>query len=184
MSTPSDEPQSDSSSSAPPSTASSFGHLRPDTEAWQRRASAAGRWLGAQLRRPRTRLAVIGVILLLLALLDIVSSVWTLPLVIVGAAMIVIAWIGSRLDGRFAVEWGDSGTQLEFRAQIKAPPAPPQRLRSGLAPAPAPAQVPAVRIPTLAELEDDDVIEGEGHTVEIDVAELKALIVAAETKAA
>ncbi len=182
VSTSGEHPQDDPSRSSPPSGVASIGHLRPDVAAWQRRAASVGSWLTAQLRRPRTRLAVIGLILLLLAVLDVVSSVWTLPLVIVGAVMVLVAWIGSRLDGRFAVEWGEAGTQLEFRAQIKAPPAPPQRVPSGLAPASRPARVPAVRIPTLAELDEGDVIEGEGHTVEIDVAELKALIVAAEAK--
>ncbi|MGH2868446.1 MAG: hypothetical protein ACRDNK_12885 [Solirubrobacteraceae bacterium] len=182
MSTPGEHPQDETSTASSPSSACSIRGSRPATEAWQRRAAGVGGWLTAQLHRPRTRLAVIGVILLLLAVLDVVSSVWTLPLVIGGAVMVLVAWIGSRLDGRFAIEWGESGTQVEFRAQIKAPPAPPRRVRSGLAPAPAPAGVPAVRIPTLAELDDGDVIEGEGHTVEIDVAELKALIVAAEAK--
>jgi hypothetical protein len=177
MSTPGEHPQDEPS--PPPSGVSSIGRSRPGTGAWQRRAASLGGWLTAQLRRPRTRLAVIGVILLLLAVLGVVSSVWTLPLVIGG---VLIAWIGSRLDGRVAVEWGESGTRVEFRAQIKAPPAPPQRVLSGLAPAPPPAGVPAVRIPTLAELDDGDVIESEGHTVEIDVAELQALIVAAEAK--
>jgi hypothetical protein len=182
MSTPGEHPQDERSPLPTSSGVSSSRRLRPDTEAWQRRAASVAGWLAAQLHRPRTRLAVIGVILLLLAVLDVVSSVWTLPLVIGGAAMVLIAWIGSRLDGRFAVEWGEAGTQLEFRAQIKAPPAPPQRVAAGLATVPRPAGVAAVRIPTLAELEDDDVIEGEGHTVEIDVAELKALIVAAEAR--
>ena len=136
-------------------------------------------WLGRQLGRPRTRLAVIGVILLVVAVLGIESSVWTLPLVIIGAAMVLVAWIGARLDGRFAVEWGETGTQLEFRAQIKAP-AP---ARAAIAP-PLPSAAAAVRVPSLAQLNDLDVIEGEGHTVEIDVAELKALIASAEAREA
>jgi hypothetical protein len=181
MSKSGDDPQGDP---APPSRLASIGRLHPDSAAWQRRASSLGSWLTAHLRRPRTRLAVIGVILLLVAVLGLASSMWTLPLIIIGAAMVVIAWIGSRLDGRFAVEWGEAGTQLEFRAQIKAPPAVTPLGLSALAHAPAPSQVPAVRIPTLAELDDPDVIEGEGHTVEIDVAELKSLIVAAEAKEA
>jgi hypothetical protein len=88
---------------------------RPDTTAWQPGLTAVGRWFARQLRRPRTRLAVIGVVLLLVATQE---------------------------------------------------------------------PAPAVRIPTLAELDDPDVIEGEGDTVEIDVAELKALIAAAEAKEA
>ena len=138
-------------------------------------------WIGRHLARPRIRLAVIGVVLLVIAVLGVASSVWTLPLVIVGAAMVLIAWIGSRLEGRFAVEWGETGTQLEFRAQIKAPPAHAQLA----APAPSAATGPAVRVPTLTQIdESENVIESEGHTVEIDVAELKALISAAEAKEA
>jgi len=149
-----------------------------DVPAWQRRLSAVTGWAGRQLGRPRTRLAVIGVVLLVVAVLGIVSSVWTLPLVIVGAVMVLVAWIGARLDGRFAIEWGETGTQLEFRAQIKAPP----RARPAIAL--SPAGPPAVRVPTIAQFSDPEVIEGEGHTVEIDVAELKALIASAEAREA
>ena len=149
-----------------------------DVSVWQRRLSVVTGWVSRQLGRPRTRLAVIGVVLLVVAVLGIVSSVWTLPLVIVGALMVLVAWIGARLDGRFAIEWGETGTQLEFRAQIKAPP--PARP----AIAPSPAGPPAVRVPTIAQFSDPEVIEGEGHTVEIDVAELKALIASAEAREA
>ncbi len=147
------------------------------TPAWHRWLSAVAAWVSGQLRRPRTRLAVIGVVLLLVAIVGLVSSVWTLPLVIVGIVMVLVAWIGARLDGRFAVQWGETGTQLEFRAQIKAPAPTP----AALAPAPA-VPGPAVRVPTLTQIDDSDVIEGEGHTVEIDVAELKALIASAEAR--
>jgi hypothetical protein len=162
----------------PPTPDPSREHHPIDAWAWQRRLSALSGWVGRELGRPRTRLAVIGVVVLVVAALGIVSSVWTLPLVIAGVAMVLVAWIGARLDGRFAVEWGEAGTQLEFRAQIKAPAA--------VRPAIAPSAVggPAVRVPTLAQLDDPDVIEGEGHTVEIDVAELKALIASAEAREA
>jgi hypothetical protein len=52
-----------------------------------------------------------------------------------------------------------------------------------LSPPPPPAQAQPLRRPSRPQLEDD-VIEGEGHTVEIDVAELKTLIKAAEAKEA
>ncbi len=86
-------------------------------------------------------------------------SVWTFPLVIVGALMVAIAWIGHRLEGRFAVEWGQTGTQLAFRATIKAAD------RGHDAAMPAAVQT----------------IDGEAHTVELDLAELKALIAAVES---
>lgn len=100
---------------------------------------------------------------------------WTLPLIIAGAVMIVIAWVGHRLDGRLAVEWGETGAQLEFRAQMRAP----EQTRRALAePAPSPQHLARAAEP---EPEDAEVVEGEAHTVEIEVAELKALIAAAET---
>ncbi|HWF25550.1 MAG TPA: hypothetical protein VG275_08890 [Solirubrobacteraceae bacterium] len=115
---------------------------------------------------------MIGVVLLLVGGLLVTSSVWTLPLVIAGALMVLIAWVGHRLEGRLAVEWGDAGTQLEFRAQIKAAPVLPEALGEA-----------APRLVTAADPEPDDavVIEGEAHTVEIEVTALKTLIAAAET---
>ena len=71
--------------------------------------------------RPRVRLTLTGAVLLLVGLLIATNTVWTLPLVIVGALMVAVAWIGHRLEGRFAVEWGEAGTQLAFNATIKAP---------------------------------------------------------------
>jgi hypothetical protein len=79
-------------------------------------AAAFYEWLG----RPRVRLAGTGVLLLFVGGLVLTNSVWTLPLVLIGSVMVVIAWIGPRLDGRFAVEWGHAGTQLAFRAKIRA----------------------------------------------------------------
>jgi hypothetical protein len=126
--------------------------------------------------RPRVRLTVSGALLLLIGALVASNSVWTLPLVIIGALMVAVAWIGHRLEGRFAVEWGDAGTQLAFNATIKAPqPTTESPALTAAAPAvPASSSVPALQAA------NDDVIEGEAHTVEINVAELKALIAAAE----
>jgi hypothetical protein len=133
------------------------------SQPWSTRIEAVLGSSYAWLMRPRIRLAVVGGGLLLVGGLVMTSSVWTLPLVIVGVAMVVVAWIGHRLDGRFTVEWGDAGTQLLFRATIKPPSHRSAAVKSLTSPDPA------------------DVIEGEAHTVEIDVAELKALIAAAES---
>jgi hypothetical protein len=132
--------------------------------------------LHAWLLRPRVRLTLTGALLLLVGGLIATNTVWTLPLVIVGALMVAVAWIGHRLEGRFAVEWGEAGTQLAFNATIKAPQ--PTSDMPALAPASSAGAKPArpVELPRTA----DDVIEGEAHTVEINVAELKALIAAAE----
>ncbi len=77
-------------------------------------ADAIGQWLA----RPPVRLALMGVLLLAIAGLFLANSFWTLPLVIVGVLMVLIAWVGSRLNGHFVVEWGESGTQVQFRARI------------------------------------------------------------------
>ncbi len=126
--------------------------------------------------RPRVRLTLTGALLLLVGGLIATNTVWTLPLVIVGALMVAVAWIGHRLEGRFAVEWGETGTQLAFKATIKA--AQPTSDTPALAAA-SPAGPAAAGLGELART-PDDVIEGEAHTVEINVRELKALIAAAE----
>ena len=149
----------------------------PATPPWADRLSEAGAAAHAWLIRPRVRLSVIGVLLLLIGVLVMANSVWTLPLVIAGALMVVIAWIGHRLEGRFAVQWGDAGTQLAFRATIKPAQAPPEAAARISPPAARPASAPEL---TPAP-EPDDFIDGEAHTIEIDVAELKALIAAAES---
>jgi hypothetical protein len=147
---------------------------------WPRRLAELASAFHAWLMRPRVRLTVIGVTLLMVGVLITANSVWTLPLVIAGALMVAVAWVGHRLEGRFAVEWGEGGTRLAINATIKAPePAPEapaldeaardQATEIGPAPRPEPATGSA------------DVIEGEAHTVEINVGELKALIAAAES---
>lgn len=179
-------PNQDPPTQGSPSAAGASG-AKPDQPAaaerhvWHDRLSEIGGWLGGQLRSPRTRLFLAGVILLLVGALWITSSAWTLPLIVIGIVMVVIAWVGSRLDGRIAVEWGEGGTQLEFRAEIKAPAPVAKPLR--LSPI-TPAQPPQMPTPQRPTLEDGNVIEGEGHTVEIDVAELRSLIAAAEAKEA
>ena len=158
------------SESAPP------GAATPPAPDWPQRVSATGASFHAWLMRPRVRLTVAGALLLLVGGLIATNSVWTLPLVIVGALMVAVAWIGHRLEGRFAVEWGEAGTRLAFNATIKSP----QPKADGAAPASALSGVtaPAAR-PQLGSTAGD-VIEGEAHTVEINVSELKALIAAAE----
>jgi len=126
------------------------------------------------LMRPRVRVTVTGVILLLVGGLLVTSSVWTLPLMIVGALMVVIAWIGRRLEGRFVVEWGEEGTQLECRAKIKAP----QTARPVLPRTSSTSRY--LETGSEPEPQDAEVVEGEAHTVEIEVGALNALIAAAE----
>jgi hypothetical protein len=122
--------------------------------------------------RPRVRLTLAGALLLLVGALIANNTMWTLPLVIVGALMVAVAWIGHRLEGHFAVEWGEAGTRLAFNTTIK----PPQPTTDTPAVSAAPRTAPAAELAGST----DDVIDGEAHTVEINVGELKALIAAAE----
>ncbi len=142
---------------------------------WPDELRATAALFYAWLSRPRVRLTVTGVILLLIGGLLTTNSVWTLPLVIAGALMVMVAWIGGRLDGRLAVQWGAAGTQLEFRTQIKA--AQPTRAAATLT---SSSPHTTTRTPE-PEPTDAEIIEGEAHTVEIDVAELRALIAAVQT---
>ena len=141
-------------------------------QVWLDRSLVAATAFLEWLSRPRVRLTVTGVVLLTTGGLVVTSSVWTLPLVIAGVLMVVIAWIGRRVDGRVAVQWGEAGTELEFRARIKAP----EPVRAAQASSSARELARAVE----RESDGQEIIEGEAHTVEIDLAELKALISAAE----
>lgn len=171
---PSDPP---AESSAPPGDPSAGSH--PSHE-WPERVSQAARYTGQWVARPRVRLCLTGALLLVIGGLFVTNSVWTLPIVVVGALMVVVAWIGHRLEGRFAIEWGETGTEFAFRATIKAAASAHDE---HAAPALSADEPPPPGLESPARF-DDGIIEGEAHTVEIDVAELKALIAAAEAPAA
>lgn len=128
--------------------------------------------VGTALSRPPVRLAATGVLLLLTSIVLVPSSFWTLPLVIVGALMVLVAWVGSRLRGHARVEWGESGARVDFRAEVAS-----HRHRH----VPSAGQLRPF-IAAVPEHDDAGVIEGEAHTVEIDLGELKALIAAAESE--
>lgn len=129
------------------------------------------------LARPRVRLALAGLALLAIGALVLSSSVWTLPLVIAGVLMVITAWIGHRLEGRLALQWGQNGARLDFRATVKpaheVPVKPAHEASAAVTP-------DAAAVSLSSGEQDADVIEGEAHTIEIDVAELKALIASAE----
>jgi hypothetical protein len=148
----------------------------PKPSPWPGRIRTVGATFYDWLVQPRVRLTVTGVILLLIGGLLVTSSVWTLPLIIAGAVMIVIAWIGHRLDGRLAVEWGETGAELEFRLQITG-----SQMERSARPRAA-LTSPSMARPAEPEPLDAEVVEGEAHTVEIEVADLKALIAAVETE--
>lgn len=159
-------PEAAAATQPPEAAAPPPGPTGPQRQQWLDEVSAAARALHRWLLRPRVRLSVIGGALLLIGALIVANSVWTLPLVVVGVLMVAVAWIGHRLEGRFTVEWGHSGTELALRATLKPAHDAPQ-----------PAALPKTL--DLAVGDGKDFIEGEAHTVEIDVAELKALIAAA-----
>jgi hypothetical protein len=148
------------------------------TPPWWEHVPALGEAFYMWLLRPRVRLTVTGGILLMLGGLVLTNSVWTLPFVLVGALMVAVAWIGHRLEGRFEVEWGERGTQLAFRARIR----PAQARASALPRTSSSSQTPLGS--GAPEGEREQIIEGEAHTIEIEVAELEALIAAAETSPA
>ncbi len=141
---------------------------------WPARAESAAKAIQEWVTRPRVTLCVVGVVLAFGGLL-LTNSVWTLPLVILGAVMVLVAWIGHRLEGRFAVEWGKTGTELAFRATVK-PARPELPIVAASAAEPQPPAADSPRPP------EDNVIEAEAHTVEVDVGELKALIAAVEAE--
>ena len=166
---PSDPP---AEPAAPPGGPSAGSH---PARGWPERVQHFASYTGQWATRPRVRLALIGGLLLLSGGIFVTNSVWTLPVVVVGALMVVVAWIGHRLEGRFAVEWGETGTEFAFRATIKSAAS-----ASDDEPALPAGETPAGGLEASA---GDEIIEGEAHTVEIDVAELKALIAAAQTAA-
>jgi hypothetical protein len=161
-----------------------------------RAASAA--WQGLS-ERHGLRAGLAGAILVIVGLLLGAQSAVAVSLLAVGVAMLVIGWAGSRLRGRFAIEFGPEGTSIELRAHVASP------VRVGAAAIAAPATAASPRVyaiprrdavahdapaPGLAaspsavagahagEPPDADVIESTGETIEMDVSQLKALLAA------
>jgi hypothetical protein len=161
---------------APAPAASPAATKTPPT--WPRGMLAAAAAFYEWLGRPRVRLAGTGVLLLFVGGLVLTNSVWTLPLVLIGSVMVVIAWIGPRLDGRFAVEWGHAGTQLAFRAKIRA--AEPHR--SHLLHSSSTSHELVRTYPHAPDPPKPGIVDSHAETVEIDVAALKALIAAVESR--
>jgi hypothetical protein len=150
-----------------------------------------GRWTVALLARPRVRTVLVGIALIIVGAFFIQHSVWTFPIVILGILMVIVAWVGSRLEGRFAVEWGEAGAGFEMRARFKsasttrlgAPPLPAPRQTVGSTTISPTGPVSETEIPE-ADTVENETIEGEAHTIEIDAEEFRALVRAAEQLAA
>jgi hypothetical protein len=141
----------------------------PHVSPWPARGGSVASALQRTLARPKVRLTVLGIALLLLAAFVVTGSAWTAPLAVVGILALVVAWFGSRLDGRLMLEWDESGVTFEFKADINAPRQPPQHIDS---------LAVTRRLDAVADA--PPFIESTATTVEIDVEELKALIALAE----
>jgi hypothetical protein len=139
-----------------------------------RHLKSSARWTGRQLLRPRVRTGLIGAVLIVVGL-AFVDGTWSTLLTVAGVVLLLVAYAGARMRGRFLVEWGENGTKLEFDAGVKPAPEPAALTKPTLN-APRTSAGPALA----AAPQQQDAIEGEAHTVEIDVAELQALIAAAE----
>jgi hypothetical protein len=107
------------------------------------------------------RVGLLGALLVVLGAYLGGGSALTVPLMVVGLALIFLGALGPRLSGRLHVEWGADGASIDLRTQVAAPGthSPPEL-------AAAPAAEPKV-------------IESTGETVEIELAELNALVDAA-----
>jgi hypothetical protein len=156
----------------------------PPFEALER----VGRWTAALLSRPRAKTLIIGAALILVGAIIVTHSAWTLPLVLVGIIMVIVAWMGSRFEGRLVVEWSEAGAGFELRARVKpasvtgAPLAlsAPHRGGAGAATsiatdAAAASALDAAKA-TVEAVEAVETIEGTAHTEEIDAIELRRLV--------
>jgi hypothetical protein len=149
-----------------------------DTARLERILSAAWRELCG---RRGLRAALVGLVLLLFALYLGGGSALTVPLLIVGAILIAAGLLGPRLSGRLVVEWGPRGTTIDFHTDVAAAPHPEPVAQPAVA---AIAEGPAAP-PQVAEgpAGPPQVIEGRGETIEIEVAQLEALMAGARPQA-
>jgi hypothetical protein len=144
----------------------------------ERVLSAAWRELHA---RRGLRVTLAGIALLLFGLYLGGGSALTVPLIVIGGVLVLAGVLGPRLSGRLIVEWGPAGTTIDFHTDVAAPsqaepvtqPAVAAIAQGGAAPpqvAAGPAGPPQV-------------IEGRGETIEIEVAQLEALMAGARPQA-
>jgi hypothetical protein len=121
------------------------------------------------------RTALLGGLLVGIALILGMDSALTIPFVIVGFLLVAIGSLGPRLSGRMAVEFGASGTVIELRTEI-TPPGTVASEHNRTLPLPVAVAVEPGAPPAVAEAE---VVEGTGETIEIEVSRLEALLDAA-----
>jgi hypothetical protein len=128
------------------------------------RIIAAG-WRELRERRA-LRVTLAGIALVVFALYLGGGSALTVPLLVIGGVLVLAGLLGPRLSGRLVVEWGPQGTTIDFHTDVAS--APPAEVTA----APAPA---AIDRPAAAPM----VIEARGETIEIEVAQLEALVAGA-----
>ncbi len=107
------------------------------------------------------RAALLGAFLVVLGAYLGGGSALTVPLFVVGLVLIFLGALGPRLSGRLHVEWGADGAKLDLHTEVAAPGAAARAELSAGA------------------TKEPKVIESTGETVEIELAELQALVEAA-----
>jgi hypothetical protein len=123
----------------------------------------AAAWRELCLRRG-LRVTLVGLALLVFAVYLGGGSALTVPLLIIGGILIAAGLLGPRLSGRLVVEWGPRGTTIDFHTDVASP-----------AHAEAPPAAAMIDRPAAP----PQVIEGRGETIEIEVAQLEALMAGA-----
>lgn len=137
------------------------------------RRGATEAWTALSTRRG-LRTGLLGFALVLVAIDLGGGSALSVPLFVIGALMLATGALGPRLHGSLAIEWGADGTEIQLSTRIDAPDA---RLRRRPEMDAAQAEEPgAVLGETAAGTSEPKVIEGRADTIEVDVAELAALL--------
>lgn len=124
------------------------------------------------------RTALLGGLLVGIALILGMDSALTIPFVIAGFLLVAIGSLGPRLSGRMAIEFGASGTVIEMRTEI-TPPGTVASEHNRTLPLPVAIEESASSATDGAEVTDAEVVEATGETIEIEVTKLEALIEAA-----
>ncbi len=133
-----------------------------------RAASAVARELGT---RRGLRVGALGAALVVIAAVLGEASALTIPLIVLGAGMVVIGSLGPRLSGQMSLEWGASGARLNLQAGVAAPGSDAVEVAAPVAEVLVPGEAPRV-------------IESTGETIEVEVGELEALLRVAGTEGA
>lgn len=113
------------------------------------------------------RVAVIGVVLVIVGLQLGNDSAWTVPVLVVGAVLILAGALGTRLSGKLAIEWGEDGASFEMRARVAPPTESAKEVEQ--------RRLTALEAPADERVEDA-VIETTGETIEMDLVSLREML--------